>query len=143
MRGKEPRVPNVVLIGDYLAGDTLREIGARYGVSFQSLAIQLKNAGYEPRPKNSNRRKYADRICERCGVMFRPRQPRQPRQRFCSRACMRGPRQATCKRGHPLTEDNLRPRYGKAPRRCIACEKAAQARYRAKKTLLAPTGAAD
>lgn len=129
-KGKEPYVPTVVLVGEYEAGDSLREIAKRYGVSFQTLAVQLRNAGVERRPRNSNRRRYAERACERCGAAF---YPRYDGQRYCSFACTRGPRQTTCKRGHPLTEENLRPRYGKAPRRCIACEKLQQKKYRERK----------
>jgi len=129
-RGKQPRVPSVVLAGDYAAGDSLREMAERYGVSFQTLAIQMRNAGIERRPAHSNKRKYADRVCERCGATY---QPHYAKQRYCSFECTKGPRQATCKRGHLLTEDNLRPRYGKAPRRCIACEKLKQKEYRERK----------
>lgn len=129
-KGKAPRVPAVVLAGDYAAGDTLRDMAKRYGVSFQSLAIQMRNAEIELRPKSANARKYADRACERCGATYHPR---YAGQRFCGRACTRGPRQAFCKRGHPLVEGNLRPRYGKLPRRCIACEKLKQKEYRERK----------
>ena len=127
MRGKAPTVPTAELASEYEAGATLREIARRHGVSFQTLAVQLKNAGIARRPKSSNKRKYSDRVCPVCGKTFRPA---DERQRWCSRACFQGQHYKThCKYGHPLVEGNLRPRYGKTPPRCLICGRKQQAEY--------------
>jgi len=83
MKGHPPKVPTPTLIAEYEAGATLRQIARRYGVSFQTLAVQLKHAGVARRPKHP--RKYADRVCVTCGGTYHPW---NGQQRYCSPACV-------------------------------------------------------
>lgn len=133
MRGKTPTVPTVVLVGEYLAGDTLREIAARYGVSFQTLAVQLRNAGIERRPRGLG--KHEARICANpaCQKVFKPK---DAAQRYCCNAHVERKgkhRQTHCKRGHPLMDGNLDPRSRGTPPRCSTCRRMKQAEYKKRK----------
>jgi len=132
-RGKQPTVPTATLAAEYEAGASLRQLAARHGVSFQSLAMQLKTAGVPRRPKHPRKRE--PRPCATCGTIYTPR---NAAQRYCCRTCvpmtMKGIHYKThCKHGHPLVGANLDPRSGRTPPRCRDCRLEAQARYRARK----------
>lgn len=123
---KHPDISTAQLAADYATGDSLRTIGHRYGISHAGVAWRLKEAGITLRTTWSRR---ALAICPSCGCSFRPR----PQQKRCSEGCWRAPHAAMCKRGHPLTPENLTPRYGHCGPRCRQCLYASQARYRERK----------
>jgi len=115
-RGRQPRVAIETLIAEYNAGATLQEIAERHGyTSRQAVQQRLKKAGVQIRPRHSFPRVYEDRICPTCLKPFRPDRPEQV---HCSRACFTGSHHPTCRKGHPLTPDNLTPRYKGTPPRC-------------------------
>ena len=124
-------VPIDVLKRRYEAGETFRQIAKDYPISFQALAQQYARAGGIPRPRRM--RKYFPMLCPTCGEPF---VPRNKVQRFCSQQCVPAvvrssgnPKRDVCKRGHPLTPDNLYSQHGKTPPRCKTCAQAAQRAY--------------
>jgi hypothetical protein len=117
MMRREPTTPINVLIQDYQAGATVRELAARYGTSFQNIAMRLQNAGIA-RPI----KQLAEQVCPTCGKTYRPS---YSKQRFCNATCIRN--KTHCVNGHLLTEEN-RYHYPSSNSRCKLC---AQARDRA------------
>jgi ferredoxin len=119
--GARPRAgaPTEALAADYAAGMTLRQLAQKYGITFQAAHERLRHTGVEMRPTSAI--KYPPRACAGCGELFKPR---NGAERFCSRVChsqaIKGTHYKThCKRGHPLTADNLYASGGKT--RCKQC----------------------
>ena len=121
-----PDITTEQLAADYAAGASLRTVGARYGISHAGVAWRLQEAGYPLRKQWSRQ---ALTICPFCGCSFRPR----PGQERCAEGCREGQHGATCKQGHPLTPQNLTPRYGHAGPRCRLCLYQRQKEYRERK----------
>jgi hypothetical protein len=114
-----PTPPIQDLIDAYEAGATIRQIAKQFGGSFQNVNIRLINAGVQMRPA-SRQRVLPDRTCPTCGTVFRPR---HSQQRHCRVECIRS--KDTCKRGHPLTENN-RYHFPSAHSRCKLCSRMRQ-----------------
>ena len=119
------------LLADRAKGLSLRESAERHSVTFQAVWARLHNAGV-----NVSRQKPSAKLCANpaCDVCFTPR---ERTHRYCSHRChgamVRDTHKPFCIHGHPLSGDNLMPRYGKTPARCRACVLAHQAEYRARK----------
>ncbi len=111
---------------EYDQGATLRDIGARYGLSHQAVHQRLRYHGVELRL----RRIYAQRACTQCGALF---QPTREDHRYCSSQCYGDARkdvhQERCYKGHLMTPENLTPRYGRKPPHCRQCARERQKRY--------------
>lgn len=122
-----PDIDTAQLAADYHAGASLRTIGRRYGLSHVGVANRLQEAGICRRTPAARMQL---RICTTCGSSFRPKTADQQR---CASDCRRETHPPTCKHGHPLTPQNLTPRYGRIAPRCRQCMYLAQARYRARK----------
>jgi len=113
----------------YASGATLRELAARYGISFQRIAIRLRGAGVVLRPRHKRPAQPHP-----CAVDGCPNMVADPRQRFCSLACAGASRRRPmCRHGHPLIPENLYPRYGKTPPRCKRCGRRRLAEWKARK----------
>lgn len=116
---------------EYEQGATLRELGEKYGRSFQAIHFQLKKAGTAFRPRMAP---LPPRICPACEKPF---PPGHHRQIHCSLSCAHpagGIRKAVCRNGHAQTPENRIPGYrSKGGTRCKACQKATQKRYRQSK----------
>lgn len=122
-----PDIPTAQLIAEYLAEDSTRVIGKRYGISHATVAARLKEAGVPCRKGPG----FKMRVCAGCGCSFRPKWPEQT---LCKPECKGGRHGAMCKKGlHLLTPENLTPRYGHAGSRCRTCMYLVQAQYRARK----------
>lgn len=102
--------PIDTLIADYKAGATVRDLSARYGTTFQNIAVRLRNAGVV-RPL----KQFAKRICVTCGRRYTPS---RNDQRFCNAQCIR--RKTVCVNGHPITEEN-RYHFPSGNSRCKTC----------------------
>lgn len=124
-----PAVPTATLVALYESGMTFRAIGERYGVSFQTLAEQYKNAGYTARPKSQ--KKYFPIPCPTCKEHFTPRSRRQV---WCSPKCIRHTKVTHCKRGHRLDGDNLYVNKRDQSTRCRKCVQIRQRQYYRRKT---------
>lgn len=123
-----PHIDIAQLAAEYTAGASLRTLAQRYAYSHTAIAAVLEAAGV---PRRTKAWRHPFRICPVCGCSFRPKQPDQER---CSDDCKPRRHAAMCKKGlHPLTPENLTPRYGHAGQRCRQCMNATQARYRARK----------
>lgn len=115
------------LAADYMAGASLRKLAHGYHYSHTQIATILKAAGIPLRERWTYLRL---RTCATCGCSFQPKTDDQER---CSADCRPSKHKPTCKHGHPLTPDNLTPRYGRQGPHCRACMYIRQARYRARK----------
>ena len=123
---KPAAVPIEQLTTEYYAGATVRELGARYGCSFQNIAHRLATAGLQMRP---TREPIPTAECPTCGKRF---WPVTRKQRFCRSQCIR--KKAVCVRGHPLTEDN-RYHFPSSSSRCKECAKERDRAWRKRKKL--------
>jgi len=116
------------LAAEYQAGASLRTLARRYFYSHTTIAAILDAAGVPRRMKGA---RHPFHLCPVCGCSFRPKQPDQER---CAADCRKATHAAMCRKGlHPLTPENLTPRYGHAGQRCRQCMYTTQARCRAKK----------
>ena len=124
---RHPDISTAQLIAEYQAGDSLRIIAQRHGISHQTVADRLDAAGVDRRAEYSHRKL----VCPFCNCSFRPKEAGQER---CHPNCKPSRHAATCKRGHPLTPENLTShRGGRGGPQCRRCLYAAQQRYAAKK----------
>jgi len=132
MKGKPPKVPTEILKQAYEAGATLRELARQYGISFQTINMQLKHAGVAMRHTWSLRQVPDTTICKGCGIEFTPG---HLEQRYHSQACWsahkKGIRYKThCVHGHPLFGSNLYQAPSAPYPRCRQCIHANQAKWR-------------
>lgn len=123
----KPHPNTAQIIADYLAGASLRTLARRYACSHTQIATLLEANNVPRRERWAYLRL---RICTTCGCSFQPKREGQER---CSEDCRPGRHKPTCKHGHPLTPENLTPRYGREGPRCRACIYIKQAQYRARK----------
>lgn len=120
-----------VIVADYQAGMSLREIATLYGCSFQNVQQRLLNAGVAMRPYGYPGivKGKLQKTCPTCGKAF---ETYSHTQRFCCQEHIR--LKAVCKHGHILTEDN-RYHFPGSSSRCKQCQERRDAEYRARKAM--------